>query len=408
MWTFLWLMACSPSVEAPPVVEVPEPPTDTPPSVADDTAAAPDSDVPTNPGAARAGSTWYTTLQEAVAQAPPGAVIWVQPGVHVGPFERANDWQITIRGATGNPDDVVLQATEGQGVFNFGSDVPRSTVIRDLTVRASVSSVPGSSFGVLFDGDLRLDSVIVVGSVSSTVLTALGGRLIIEDSVFLGGAQALEVADWRPLTVEVRRTVFDGASRGTAGGNRFLEITSDRLYESLDVTFEDCEFRDAYMGDSAVVEVGGVHPVATFRRCLFTGNTFADPTHRGAALKIEPDSYLTTPSEADILIEDCVFEDNVGEMGASALWVHYAWDTRVPELMPLATITVRGTAFRRNTTAERTLRGGAIDAQWGTWLLLEDLDFGTGADANLPSDIGCWTWEGRELGEDFSADIECR
>ena len=385
-----------------------------PPAVVGDTGEPPpeDGDTAAPRGAVRVGARWYLTLREAVAEAPAGSTLWVEPGVHSGPFARGEDWQVTIRGATGKPGDVVLQGREGEQVFLFGRRVPRNTVLRDLTVRTSRAAVILPAMGTVYDGDLRLKSVVIEGSITSPVLTVRGGRLLVEDCLFEGGARALSLYDELPLTADIRRTVFDGATRGAEAGNRFVEVTSERLHPSLSVTFEDCEFRNTHMGGNATVLLTGYHPVATFRRCRFGGNTFGwglgGSTMQGAALLVHPDSSLMPPSQAEVLVEDCVFEDNVGEAGPSALRVEYAWDMREPTWMPRATVTVRRTSFRRNVTGERTLRGGAIDAQQGTRLLLEDVDFGTGVDANLPSDIGCWTWEGRELGEDVTAEIECR
>jgi len=413
MWTLLLVWACSGSLEAPAPVDVMEPPIIEPTAVVADTGDVPeDSGAEESPGAVRVGRRWYPTLQDAVAQAPAGSTLWVEPGVHFGPFERENDWHITIRGSTGRREDVVLQGPEGQGVFEFGWGIPMATVLRDLTVRTSRAGVPNHAMGVVYDGDLRLKAVLVDGGSTNHVLLVRGCTLLIEDTDFKGGAIALSLTDQYPLTAEIRRTVFDGSMRGEEVGNRFVEVISRSWLLNLQVTFEDCEFRDAHMGGGAVVVLRGPHPVATFRRSRFANNTFGwglgGSTMQGAALKVAPDSYLTPPSQADVLVEDCVFEDNVGEAGPSALRVDYAWDMREPTWMPLATVTIRGTSFRRNVTGERTLRGGAIDAQQGARLLLEDVDFGTGIDANLPSDIGCWTWEGRELGEDFSAEIECR
>jgi hypothetical protein len=403
----MWLLGCV-SVEAP-SLHVDSPPVAEPPEVDTDT----DTDTGAEPGPVMMA--WdetreYATLVEALELAPAGATIWLREGEHPGPVRRSGGWPITVRGETGNRSEVVLNVFND--IFIRLTGVDSLITFRDLTIEVSGARFGDSGSGSAMSiGSLGGRTVIenceiraVSGEVRDLISMSEGSILQIENSSFVGGRTALtSFESFRPSVIYVRNSEFIGDEL-LGVTHSYISIMSRFLHAPSIIRIEDSEIYNVNSSTGAI-SLSGMGVDLSIRRTHFHDISSDDGSrlvNRGAALNVNLSGTEVGAAHADVLIEDSVFEDNVSQVGGAAIDTNWLGAWSLEGSPSTATITIRRSTFARNTSLDDPDYSGAIYAVPGTTLTFENVDFGTGADANAPNDIAIGRWLDTSWGSGFS------
>lgn len=350
--------------------------------------------------AARAAGQTFATLQDALAAPLDQDRVEVCPGVHRGGFEirgTAPSGMLEIIGVTGDPADVILDGDHQYAVLD--AYAPGSLRLSGLTIRQGV--------------DDPLHSVA-----GASLSTGLRGTVVVEDCVFednvslanTGGVSVRDAGTIRFLRTAVRR------NSGFAEGGVSL-----RVYGGPGVWFEDVVleenglsgpgFAGLRISANAVGAAAGMPRVQYhFDRVQVLNNTsgtgdgpafMLNPVDDGYDLHIRdsdfrgndggPDGtiYVTTLRPDDLLrvrLQDVWFEENAGVV-ASALKLNNSWSWRQPTRPSILWMTGGGVVRSAVDPTWALGYPGAIQYH-GNWrLVFQDVDFGTGADANIGNDL---------------------
>jgi pectinesterase len=119
----------------------------------------------TDPGAivvARDGSGDYTTVQAAIAAAPSGALIDIEPGTYQGQVSiPSNKPGLTLKGTTGNAADVVItgnvpQSTAGASGSATVLDMAKDTTVLNMTIANTYSAHDSQALALYAGGDRQV------------------------------------------------------------------------------------------------------------------------------------------------------------------------------------------------------------------------------------------------------------
>ncbi|HMV75616.1 MAG TPA: hypothetical protein PKB00_13660 [Microthrixaceae bacterium] len=341
------------------------------------------------------GVAWSTPAQAAAAMGSSGA-LWLCPGTYDTAMIFPGQGPYLIASVTGDPDDVILEGSNGSqgGVFVFPSR-------RDV-----VAKVTGMTFDDRYGGQFG-EFVFVVAD---------GSRIEIEDVAIRNMTSRPGFFDYI-LTMSgiskltVRRLLIEDSSQ-----HFIFDVSGGGLAGPAEVLIEDYTCRGNREGSSCLdlyaPDAFGVYNGldATVRRAVMTDNELLEPAIDllGGAWRLD--------------IEDSLFEGNViGDLahGASGGVVEASlWDSRYRD--PEGRLTIRRSSFRDNLTADagsavtlinnmgdheweiaadisdtELLRNTSLNTRDGTTIMppaygavrLTNVDLGTGADNNVPTDV---------------------
>ena len=225
----------------------------------------------------------FATISEGVAAAMQNSEadeIIVAPRVTGAPYDetvtfldKGNDRSaITIRGATGDREDVRLTAGNGAGIL---ADAAIELTIKDLSI-----DNPNSAGIRVIDGDVTVENVRVTGSVWNSGIVHQQGDLTVRDSLLEDNYQGLWSAELRDSSGAVigypgNLTVENTVSRNNnAQGIYMRNSTGNVLLRDIDassnvmngvvvtnnpsVTIEGGTFQDNGRSGAAVIESTGV------------------------------------------------------------------------------------------------------------------------------------------------------
>ncbi|MFK7883960.1 MAG: right-handed parallel beta-helix repeat-containing protein [Phycisphaerales bacterium] len=193
---------------------------------------------------------------------------------------------------------------------------------------------------VVSDADLIIrgapgQDITVNGQFVDTVFTLAANNITFENLTITGGLAAIDGG-------AIRAVGFDLTVRDCRFENNLAPDDAGAIVFSGGVMLvEDCEFINNSTQDSTVDSSGGaiqiVRGQATIRRSTFSGNT---SFQGGGAIQF-------VDSDADHIVEDCVFTGNSSGRGGAMWWLSGAEGT------------VADTLFDGNTAT--TTDGGAVD-----------------------------------------------
>lgn len=315
----------------------------------------------------------YTTIPDALAAVGAGETIWICAGRHTPGVMVANlPADVTIRGETGDPADVVIDG-QGRGLFHLVAPPGSLTTVQDLSIEDGGCLACPSEYALSVSA-LRADVVLrnlVVRATSSyaTVVGASGSRVYVTD---------LEMSD-----IETAYGYAVGLSANTyAAGDVVVERSSFRRFSTWDtpvdisaggpntpphITLRDVVFEDNHSenGDSALrVFSDGPSPVVRLEGAAFRRNR-SERLHAFGY-------YGRENGPARLGFRDVLFEDNTGgDAPAIGLFTQYQ-----PELQRLALNRVQ---FYRN-FSDAPGWGMLDEVSWR--VSYNDVDFGVGADDN--------------------------
>jgi hypothetical protein len=276
------------------------------------------------------------TIGAAVAAASAGDEIVVACGTYLE-HDIPIHLDLTVRGETGDPDCVTVDAGDlGRG-FEIGSPAA-SVALEGLTITNArpPGTVYEESGGAVIGRyvDLTIRHCRFVGNEAPLGTAAgvghLGAALVVEDSEFLGNTALHSVAlqsgdSGEPLEVTRCRFADNEATLGETGAVGVYAATA---------TFTDCVFERN--GGSRGGAVGGqTFEWARLEGCRFEENHASE---RGGAVSL---------GRAAVTIEGCEFLDNTAGMQAGAL--------RLRVTVPGHEALVSHSSFEGNTSADLSI-----------------------------------------------------
>jgi hypothetical protein len=209
-------------------------------------------------------------LSVAIASAVDGDVITIKPAG--SPYQQfpGISWSgkaLTLRGSTGNPEDVVIDGSDLDEVLTIGAGAGGS-VIEDLTVQRGYTNVVNNS------------SAIVGAGIN---LISVGGDVTVRNCIF-----QQNICDVGPVN-----------ARGAAIGSNAANVVLDGC------VFDDNHVLGAGSDGGAVWLYTGTH--------LITGCTFSNNSAVDTAGGLRLDATVTQ-------IVDCRFEGNTCDGWGGAIW----------------------------------------------------------------------------------------
>ena len=232
----------------------------------------------------------YETIQDAVSSAQDGDRVWVCPGEHTESIVVPDGRAVTLAGATGDAEAVVL---DGGGMYRlieaFGGDLE----LRDLTLRNGAAGSERGGAVYVQDVDLTLSRCIFATNTATE-----GGAVYFHPSEF-----------GRSYTLAIQDTLFDGNIAEEAGGALGIEAT--QVAASVEI------FTSRFTANTAGGTGGGADVLAQVETsvvvegCTFEGNRSESA---GGGLAIRGFAGLTNVS-----LGTTTFEDNSSFLGGGAL-----------------------------------------------------------------------------------------
>jgi hypothetical protein len=242
----------------------------------------------------------YATVQEAVQNAPDGAVIEIAPGTY--PEQVSFDGltrSLTVRGTGADPSQVVLEGGGTRRPVVRVVDITGSLMLENLTIRGGHGGdyLPGGL--LLANSRLLMTNVVVEDNTSA--LDAAGAMMMNATGLFQG-------------------CVFRRNRSDHIGGA--ILMVSD-----VTVVFEGCEFSDNESGLTDPVNGYGGAMVVHDSSPTFLGCTFRDNLARYAAGAIAMTSSYDRPTSL-MTLRDCLISGNqavrgdAGQPGAEGGGIH--------------------------------------------------------------------------------------
>jgi hypothetical protein len=341
--------------------------------------------------AAFVDGTTHTTIQGALDASASYDNVVICPGTWTEALSVPHAGPIAITGATGDPDDVVLDGQLTRQILSIR--VPGSWVrLGGVTLGRGYSATGGAaldvSAGAGVDNRLHLYDVIVADNQSdSGGAIDFPGRVARFDRVqflrFRGDGEALRLSDiyQTQFRAEVRDCLFED-NEGLAGAAIYADLSQERV---PGVGLADNRLiiqRTQFLYNTATY-TGGALDVSMARSrlriedSLFVGNS-AD--HLGGAIYLH---HMDAMSQVEFLNVEAT--DNVAWEYGSAFFLT---DGAVPR--GSATALIRGGRYARNLCINCDHDNmGAITAHNVTWqVYFDDVDLGSGADDNNNADVG--------------------
>jgi parallel beta-helix repeat protein len=239
----------------------------------------------------------YRTISDALAQAPTGARIVIQPGVYRESVVLQKKVEIV---GSGSASEVVIESPDGNALM-MRSDMVR---VRNLTLRSAAGQNMRQRYAVnAAQGQLILEECVLFSdSLAAAAVTGMGTTLELRHCKVQGGPSAgvlaLEKGEAVLSDCDVTGCGQSGVE-GRRGGTltmRHCVITASvqaaaLVHDHGKASFEDCTFADS---GQAGVEVRSEAAV-TLRRCKVTKN-------RGAGVRAHEHGKVT--------LEDCDLTEN--------------------------------------------------------------------------------------------------
>lgn len=296
----------------------------------------------------------YASLQDAFDATVPGDTVVVCRGTHVIGETRLGSTDVTIAGETGDPADVHLTGGSLDWIY-AAQPMPAA--------RARLS-------GVTFD--------------DCPVYVAFVGELLASDLRFVGPAATL----MGETDAYVTRTAFtDGA------GEPRMTISPD--VGDLRLTLDEVTF-EGNSADQSVLyarnnHVGPSHGLVRMRNVDMHDNTTLGPV---ALIELDTDFVLQISGGS--IMQNTLSSSvlNAYDLrGPSSIrgWTvadNVVGDPAVQLIANPTPVTVADSAFVRNTWLNPPGLYGAAWLSAGPTVRFSNVDFGTGADTNVPADIG--------------------
>jgi hypothetical protein len=322
----------------------------------------------------------YGDLQSAIMSSVSGDTIYVCPGTWFGGYSIPSFLDIVIAGATGNPNDVVMDG--GGASFVFDATFDSRLTFSGLTVRNADKGIDQPSFA-----ELRVLDCVFEGMLSGTTISTQSELAHFERVTFIGYSYLghVNVRGTRlPNTLVVFRDVqFVGASSEgdlidvTFGGSR---DTAAQRRKRDRIIFDNVTFEDSFTTGptNSLVDIGSFRDTDIGMRDLSIRRSGQSTPGFGINIRHNDDQTYNW-----IIVDSEFLDNDLGTLlyGGDR---RRLWGSTAPRL--LSTLRLIRTNFLRNEALSSALR-------WGyDWQVeVRDTDFGSGADANTPSAIsGCW------------------
>lgn len=315
----------------------------------------------------------YTTIPDALAAVGAGETIWICAGRHTPGVTVANlPADVTIRGETGDPADVVIDG-QGRGLFWLSAPAGSRTTVADFSLEDAGCLACANEYALdvwALRADVVLRNLVVKATSSnSTVVGATGSRVYVADlemsdiETAHGSALGLSAYTFAAGDVIVERSTF----RRLSTWDTPVQIIAGGPTTAPHITLSDVVFEDNHSmnGDSSLrVFSAGPSPVVLVEDAAFRRNR----TESQHAFGYVGEEH----GPARLGFRDVVFEDNTGpEAPAVGLYAPYE-----PELQRLALNRVQ---FYRNFS---DVPGWGLLDEVSWRVSYTDVDFGVGADDN--------------------------
>lgn len=337
-------------------------------------------------------ATW-SNAADAVAQAPAGSTVYLCAGVHAAPWTRTSGWPLTVAGVTGDPADVVVDATGAPYVF---ADVSDATLrLSGISFVGDVADTGVASLIYAYRSQIEVDRCIV--SLRWTVLPT--NPIVTNGSILLRVTDS-EFYNINEEPIDFNSSTYDPDATLIVTGTTFRENhggMSDALTvlhreptSTLRFLIQDVVVEDNQGGQYPLLDLGAQNVRGLVRRTVVQNNFNAQTGGPAIFAHIVAHTDPALRGDGRLRIEDSSFLDNGGPNVASG-------------------IDVSGGAARGRHTAEVTivrsefLRNQADYGGGGGWTIcpgthggrmhLQDVDFGVGADANTPADTCIYPYQ---------------
>ena len=292
----------------------------------------------------------FPTVADALAAATAGDTVSIAPGRHTVRALQVPSG-ITLRGATGDPHDVILDAG-GTGRLFLCQDLPEGARIESVTLTAGTADggYPNNVGGGIasFGSNLELLNCRILGCTAETgggLFVEGAERVVLQDVVFEENSSQFRaggIACSRVRGVEIVRCGFHGNHSLHQGG-------AAHLLDSRG-SFEECVFEgNAAKSGAAAILVGSA---GDFEGCLFHANSAVEgPQGTFASGGIQAGTLNYTAATGRVYA--CTLFGNESPAEGNAISA-YQSDVRI-----MATIvagTRRGRGIRRLAASTITLR----------------------------------------------------
>ena len=312
---------------------------------------------------ARIGPQPYATAQQAVDDAVAGDVVTLCRGTHLGGLDVNTYASITVAGETGDPADVLLDASStGWGVRHYGQ-FGRITFSGFTVINAD-----GDNAIDITREELRLSGVVVRDSaLSRNVMELFFHTALLEDTTIEKSTANVMAQFWTlPISGSRARLTLLGftARQNEVNEGFFFNRVGPPTTPRADLIIQE----SAWVDNVALLHNVVLGTAGELRRVVIVDSVFERNMSTGGSI-IDVRSFETTTS-----IRGSTFTDNSSEQGVlSAPWR----GTQIED-----------SVFYRNLlpTQPPGADNGAVIHNAGP-LRLRNVDFGLGADTNFPRDI---------------------
>lgn len=265
------------------------------------------------------------SLQAAIAAAPAGATIVVNPGTYVGNFDTLGK-AITLRSAQGAAATRLAAPASGGSVLRCVSQETGSTVVQGFTIRGGVAA---EGAGVLIVGaSPRIESCTITGNIASVRgggLASIGGAPVVRHCTFSTNVSALGGGAFSTGDITLDRCIFEHNAADRGGGAhaedgsplfaacQFLDNGGNEDFGSgagLSLLRADGSITNAVFSGNKQVSGGGLFaedssPVLV--QCRFSANSSESGNGGGA-------NFIGGAPA----LRECIFENNVTNFGTGA------------------------------------------------------------------------------------------
>ena len=300
---------------------------------------------------------------------------------HAGP--------IRIAGATGDPDDVVLDGMEAGTTLYLGHAHQGAWLDAITMIRGGR---PGTNDAMAVSGPFGLPcgfhitrSVFTENHDTSAaaIVDACGTDFLLEDSVLHDNSSTGSIAGLNVVTslgapnkITIRRSRFEHNTAVATGG---FQCNTGNAYGPTLLQVEDTVF-EGNSGRGMTCSITAKETVTTLERVDFIDNDSG--SYDGAGLE-----YGLRDGRGRLALRDVRFLHNTAHAPASAMHLVQQWYAPTePNYAVLERVTFYGNVDTTGPMRGLPPMGGALGAE--DWVVsLRDVDFGSGADDNVPRDL---------------------